>query len=270
MLELRSGCTARQAMEALTSLAVSIDHIVSTLSTKPTSGLRLTSYFDWAADSASTLGHVLPSELAADLIYTRNYWMIRQSGMNPPRLEQFINSELADRRNSLAELRDDLSKELSRWERDSAQLIVPDTNLFLREGISLEKIDWDEVTDSSPDSVRIVVPIMVIYELDRLKRQGNSTTAKLARQAIRWLVATLPVNPNEKSKLISNARPTTWIEAYVQDGPSRPEDADGVIIRFTRQLAAISRLPTLLVTYDLGMRLRASALGVDSTKLSDE
>jgi hypothetical protein len=79
------------------------------------------------------------------------------------------------------------------------------------------------------------VPIVVIYELDRLKRQGNSTTAKLARQAIKWLVATLPIDPNARSKPILTTRPTASIEVYVHEGSSRPEDADGVIVRFVKK-----------------------------------
>ena len=46
-------------------------------------------------------------------------------------------------------------------------------------------------------------------------------------------------------------------------------DADGLIIRFTRQLSRVSELPTKLVTRDLGMRLRAAGLGVDAVQLPD-
>jgi predicted ribonuclease YlaK len=63
---------------------------------------------------------------------------------------------------------------------------------------------------------------------------------------------------------------TTTIEVDVDGGPSKVEDADGEIIQFARRLTVISKRPTLLVTYDLGMRLRAATLGVKAIQLPDE
>ena len=57
------------------------------------------------------------------------------------------------------------------------------------------------------------------------------------------------------------------IEIAVQDGPARPDDADGVIIDLARQLGMISGLATRLVTRDLGMQHPAQATGVDALLL---
>ena len=107
-----------------------------------------------------------------------------------------------------------------------------------------------------------------MHELDRLKRQGNSTTAKLARHAIRWLAATIPSNPLwRSSRLAGDQSRGVTIEIAVDDGPSRPEDADGVILAFSRQLGSVSGIATKLATRDLGMQLRAQATGVDALLL---
>lgn len=57
------------------------------------------------------------------------------------------------------------------------------------------------------------------------------------------------------------------IKIAVQDGPARPDDADGVIIDLARQLGMISGLATRLVTRDLGMQLLAQVTGVDALLL---
>lgn len=114
-----------------------------------------------------------------------------------------------------------------------------------------------------------MVPLIVVHELDRLKRQGNSTTAALARTSLRWLLDVLPRDPQARSGPLTAATPSTTVEAYVHDGPSRPEDADGLIITVTAWLATVSSRSTLLITRDLGMRLRAMALGVDARQVPD-
>lgn len=129
-------------------------------------------------------------------------------------------------------------------------------------------IDWPSALQCDTD-VRIVLPIVVIHELDRLKRQGNNTAQLMARDALKWLSATLPMTPKGPPVKISEQVPATTIEAYVTDGLSRPLDADGVIIAVTDWLQAVSGRPTKLVTRDLGMRLRASAGGIEAVQLPD-
>jgi predicted ribonuclease YlaK len=157
-----------------------------------------------------------------------------------------------------------------RWKSLSARLVVPDTNLFLQADAPFETIDWHAALESQRD-IRLVVPLVVVHELDRLKRQGNSTTARLARAALRWLAANLPADPNGPPARVAGggSEPQTAIEVYVQDGPSRPEDADGVIIKLAQQLGRISGRPTVLVTRDLGMRVRAVAVGVNAVQLPE-
>jgi hypothetical protein len=144
MLELRAGCTASEVMEALSSAEASIEHTLSKLGGKPQNSRWLSAYFAWVEYAASALGKVLSPEVVTDLIYTQSYWVIRQSDADSPwvLVKGFVDVEFAARRKNLAEIRHDLGRELARWEDYPAQLIVPDTNIFLREGISLEEINW--------------------------------------------------------------------------------------------------------------------------------
>jgi hypothetical protein len=141
-----------------------------------------------------------------------------------------------------------------------------DTNMILDRDELFDTVQWAALIEATI-AVRLVVPLIVIHELDRLKRQGNSTTAQLARQAIKQLASQLPIAIDARSEPISSEMQTVTVEAYVHGGPSRPDDADGMIIQFCEWLAVVSGLPTTLVTKDLGMALRARAAGVTTVHI---
>lgn len=225
-------------------------------------------YLRWAEDAERMLSNVLDLLLVDDLIRTPGYWTLRASRGDEPRLTSAVLGEMRQRQAKLDALADELQAEHRRWSDGLATLVVPDTNMFLQDGAPLQDIDWPSAIGSDTD-IRLVVPLIVVHELDRLKRQGNSATAKLARASLRLLLDVLPRAPQKRSEPLHAGRPVTTIESYVHDGPSRPDDADGLIIRVTRWLATVSGRPTMLVTRDLGMRLRAAAAGVTARQLVD-
>ena len=112
-----------------------------------------------------------------------------------PRLVALVLAEADSRRWALEKAGEALHQERMRWKALPARLVVPDTNMFLQSDAPFEEIDWPAALDSQRD-IRLVLPLVVVHELDRLKRQGNNTTAKLARTALQWLAANLPANPN--------------------------------------------------------------------------
>jgi len=261
MVELRTDVAGKQAVEALRQTEQDAGNARN-------GSQVLEAYLRWTEAAARTLGNVLTSDAVSDLIYTQHYWVLRAATADSPRLIAQVMAELDNRQRVLTETADRLDRERSRWQNSSASLVVPDTNMFLQDGKPLSQVDWTSVCGRAIE-IRIVVPIMVIHELDRLKRQGNNTTRSMARQALRWLVQVLPYGL-DGSSLLSSGTTDTRIEVYVHGGPSRPEDADSVIIQVVKRLAQLSELPTRLVTYDLGMRLRAMAAGVNAEQLLDE
>jgi len=215
------------------------------------------------------LGNIL-DDLDPSLIQTETYWWIRAADSAAPRLIPLILSEAEALEARLTRLGNTIEQEHRRWADTSCILAVPDTNLFLNPTRPFDQIDWAIELDSSDVGIRLVAPLIVIHELDRLKRQGNNTAAKAARHAIRWLIDVLPHDPVGRSApLASPGKRDITIEVYVHDGPTRPPDPDAMIIDFARQLGPLSGLPTCLATRDLGMRLRAERHGVDVRLLDD-
>jgi len=219
-------------------------------------------YLHWAETAERQLRNALSAEDVAAIIYTDRHWVLARSRGDEPRLMSMALAELYEQARILNEFAAELKHQRERWRDAPGVLVVPDTNVFLRPDSKVPDIDWPVAMSSGVD-VRLVVPIIVVHELDRLKRQGNSTTAKAARAALRWLTEVLPSEPTKRSAPWSSISPATTIEVYLHDGPSRPDDADGMIIEVTKWLRLVADRPaTKLVTYDLGMRLRATSQGL--------
>lgn len=224
-------------------------------------------YVAWTENAERMLRNAFEAEAVTDLVHTQRYWMLRAIPPGTPRLAPLVDAELTNRASVLTQLQDDLQEQRRRWRHRAATLVVVDTNMFLEPGRPIQEVDWLVVTDSRP-GVRLVVPLIVVHELDRLKRQGNNTTARLARDAIRWLAKIAPFQTTGQSELLSGdqLRGVT-IEIAIHDGPRRLDDPDGFIIDFTRRLKIVSNMFTKMATRDLGMQLSARAKGVDALLL---
>ena len=145
---------------------------------------------------------------------------------------------------------------------------MPDTNVFLHAFSLFEGNGWPEAIGASGD-VRLVVPLVVVRELDRQKRTNRRWNA---RRASRWLRANMSPDLNAYRRMTKDGRDRlTMVEVFtLLDAPGRPTDPDDQIIRFTQQLQRISSRPTLLATGDLSMQIRAAARGVDARPLLED
>ena len=266
VLRLREGASGEAAIQELRNQAREAGNVVGRSAGRPDEQI-LDDYLVWTEQAERLLGNVFDFGIVDSLIYTSRYRLIRTASPEWRRLPALISSEIDNRQRLLNAHADALQEEQQRWRGRAATLVIPDTNMFLQEDAPLENIDWPAAVKSRVD-VRLVVPLLVVRELDRLKRRGNQVTVKEARRAIKWLEANLPMTPHGTSAPLSNS-PRTTVEVYVQHEPARAEEVDGLIIEFARQLSSVSRMRTRLVTRDLGMRLQAEALGVDVVTLDE-
>lgn len=222
-------------------------------------------YISWAENAETLLRNVLEADSVSEVVHTPSYWALRTTTSEILRPHPFVASELERRHQQLERAAQELDDERVRWS-GAATLVVPDTNVLLDE-VGVENIDWPAVIGDGTD-VRLVIPIVVVHELDRLKRQGNSTASKGARRALKWLASALPIDPGSRSSKFRAGTPATTIEIYVHGGETRPPDADATIISVTRCLSWWNT--ATLVTYDLGMRIRATNAGVVAIRLPEE
>lgn len=149
-------------------------------------------------------------------------------------------------------------------------VIVPDTNVLLHHPDSIEQVRWDAVAAAGARRIIVAIPILVIDELDKAKRRtdkiesGKEPVRTRARRTLGVLDAWFQGG-------LSHNLPETWpaIEVVlVLDDPDRPRlsDADYEIIDTARSIADVSGARVVIVTADVGMRLRAGAAGVEAVE----
>lgn len=267
MIELRDGATVEEVLKQL-RYAADTAASVSGEGMGGGAGLMIDAYCQWTENAERMLRNVLSPEMVSDLVHTRRFWALRASTGAESRLVPMVTAEIETRQRELQGLIASLEAERARWADDQAMLVIPDTNMFLQEGEPFDSLKWLDSPAFGVD-VRVVMPIVVIHELDRLKRQGPDARRSMARRSIRWLTKVFAASaPDARVSLVGGPVAVT-IEAYVTDGPSRPDDADGVVIDVAEWLSVVSGSSARLVTHDLGMRLRASLYGVEAIQLPD-
>jgi hypothetical protein len=147
-------------------------------------------------------------------------------------------------------------KALKPFTERPGRIVVPDTSAFI-EGAYFTGFDWQSLTGAA-DLVRLVVPILVIEELDDLKRQRGDRVPTRARSVLHRLwelgatagAAQLPGKP-------------VTIEVF-GDGPwhaRRPVNDDEIVQR-ALAVGEITRKDVILVAGDYAMLHRGSTAGL--------
>ena len=128
--------------------------------------------------------------------------------------------------------------------------IVPDTNVFISALCVLERICAD-AAQWQPRRIEIVVPWMVIHELDGLKGSESREVASAAREAVRFIEAAFA----SKTLSVRGQQPDESVDAHSND-EYLGHVADDKILRcalyFHRQ-----HMPVLLLSDDRNLRVKS-------------
>lgn len=266
--KLKENVTAEKAAAALTA-AVAEARNVPSMTSRGSGAELVFQYLKWTEDTETRLGNVFDAESVESLVFSEHYWQLRQSAdERTPRLIQQVNRELQRREQELTAWAETFQSEAARWREWSATLLVPDTNVFLYSYSLFEQVRWPDAV-GTPGDVRVVVPLLVVYELDRLKRRQERMKA---RRALKWLRINMPEDLHGWTRLGEDdqSRLTTLEMHLLRDMPSRTDDPDESIIKFAVELERMSGRRTLLATGDLSMQQRARALGATPLNVDDD
>ncbi|MES2171374.1 MAG: PIN domain-containing protein [Actinomycetota bacterium] len=169
---------------------------------------------------------------------------------------------MADQLRSLNDIRQQLAhyEQLLR-PREDERLLVCDTNALVH-GKRFDTLRWNELF--AERKVRIVLPLVVIDELDTIKDRGGSIKNNANRAAgavLRELDAKLlPGQALQRMELRDNVTLQLVDEPF---GHTRLEGHDDEIIRQASYFSSMSEGRTTIVARDRGMRVRAEAAGID-------
>ena len=145
-------------------------------------------------------------------------------------------------------------------------IVVPDTSAFV-EGTYFTELNWQELANiDAQKPVRLVVPILVVEELDELKR-GRDRARDRARSVLRRL---WELNSDGKQAgVIPGSRPVT-VEVLVDDSwhVRRPVN-DNEIIERALYVGEITGRGVILAAADYSMLYQSSSAGL-KTALVDK
>jgi predicted ribonuclease YlaK len=126
------------------------------------------------------------------------------------------------------------------------------------------EIPWTEIVRQ--DSVRLILPLRVIEELDAKKYSRRKSLSNRARRLLPQLAKVIG-SSGEPGDL----RPGVTIEVTVDPGPRlRPEDADEEVLAACAELRQFSATEITLISADTAMRLRAGALQIPVMEMPNQ
>ncbi|MHB8290018.1 MAG: PIN domain-containing protein [Acidimicrobiales bacterium] len=198
-------------------------------------------------------------------LYGDRYWAIRSLTSSSIRPMPLINDEAADQGRYIEYLMDRLKRFEERLSGTPGEIAVLDTHVLLHY-MPPSQIDWCEVLKL--DTIRLVLPLRVVEELDMTKYRVRDDLADRARRLLSDLWKLLA--PTGGAPAPVPERPGVTIEVPVDDEPrQRSLDADEEILGECMALKAVGT-PVRLVTGDTGMSIRATARGIPVVQMPDK
>lgn len=217
------------------------------------------------------------------LLTTPRYWATVSNPSATPPIVSAISDELQFRTGLMDDAAETLRQAAVRWQVSDARfasLVVVDTNVWMEADGSLGDIDWYSLitgTDgpggcSLTDELRIVVPMVVVDELDGLTHKANLRPRAIG--ATRWLYKHLGAGSDRAHELVPEtlgrgavtAQLVFEPRAHVR-GPNNDEEIVETAVRLRDFLGHPPR-QTFFVTYDAGAAFRAGNAGLMPRLLS--
>jgi hypothetical protein len=241
-LHLKPGQDPRGAVSALTDLVNAGRNVVASVPDGTLIGPGAVplaeAYVRWVEAVEAQL-HALSLDLdLIDALHTSRYWRIRQLHEEPIRPVSLVQAEIDRQTRWLEAMRVDLQQRIDRAAAAPGDPAVIDTNILL-EFMPPAQIDWRSLLATM--SVRLVIPLRVIEELDILKYERRRTErADRARRILPQLGAAL-----RDGGAPSPLREGTTIEVLSGPAPrDRPTDADEELLHTAKSLSNSVTVPS--------------------------
>lgn len=252
--ELRDGIQPADAERRLRETATQGRNLVGSSAGQAVS-IHQNNFLAWVGIAETQLRNVFIDPIAWERLYDERHWQIYGLTQASPRGIELMNTAATVQAAWLDELADRVKRLADRLVAAPGQLTVVDTHVLLH-FLPPEQIDWPSVVGTP--TVRLVLPLRVVEELDEKKYTARDDLADRARRLLSQLRTQLAPTAGAPTSLQAEVT----IEVPVGDGPRRRTvDADQEILDTCRELKSGGG-PVVLVTDDTGMTLRAVSTGI--------
>jgi len=262
-----SGATLLTVLRQVHSAALNIH-----AGTNGTSEL-ISSYLRWASKAQGQLRLVMRPHDIDRLVLTSRYWATLANPAPSAAVVAAVNDEIMARQRDLDGAIHDLQQQLDRWKPHTGAetyMVVPDTNVLLHHPQMLTTIDWRDVIGRPNlvmDYVRVVLPLLVIDELDDAK---HDKVRSRARQTLKAIYTHLGSAPAVRYALQAAGPMVGEVTMEILlDDPEhvRLGRTDDELVDRAVALQGLTGLLVDFVTFDTGAALRARAAGLRAHRL---
>lgn len=272
-MRLRHGVTVEQAISAL-------DEVIRRSNDPRTFGLhevesKLNQYLTWVNAPQVQFRAVFADTELEDLVLSRGYWHLATATIPsyPRELGRLIDDELifqagypgvpGDRGGRLGEVASRL-RTLRRIAGRVGEICVPDTNALMHY-TRFDRLDWR--ARLKMDTVRLVIPLAVVDELDGKKYARRDEFQQRAGELLTLIDRYETSAPDAYVELREGV---TFEVLPDEEGHVRALGTDQEILARCEFLHQVTGLGARLITGDSGARINARARGIDVYKLPVE
>lgn len=259
-IRLRVGATLAQTIDALRDRAQALQGVLG-------AGHSLDAYLDWVDETHRQLGNCLLPRQVEKLVETPRYWAVQRMehlAQAEAWVNQLITREVDSQRRVLEELLTELEGTQVRWQRGTGLIVMPDTNILLHHRHAFQDIVWPEALAWRGD-VNLVIPLVVVTELDRHKRSTNTKVRTRARVTLRTLNELLPETSSYAPPTSTAAGPpwSSSLTPWTTSGSPNPT-ARSSTGRCTSLSSAVDRSALQRSTRECGCSPRRTGCGHSS------
>jgi hypothetical protein len=244
------------------------------------------SYVDWTNNAVRTLTNLISADDLDRLVLTRGHELLISgsnimAGTDGARTVNGLVSVALDQR--VAGFDDAikaLDAQIKRWS-GSELLALLDSSFYIRHPDKLEEVDFDTLIGAKGHPICILVPMVVIDELDRLKDSSSDrhvrwragyTLAVIDRlfQSTTGVAQLHPQDPAAPTAGSTTRGEVTMELLYDPPGHTRLPINDDEIIDRALAILPLANRDVTLITYDTGQSTRARRAGLKEVKLTKD
>lgn len=234
-------------------------------------------YLTWSVAGARRLQSCFQADGVDALIFSTRYWHL-QTGVHATEKSGFdlIAAEVYELAVRFEGERRRLELERARWQL--GRLIVLDTSALVH---GPQLWDWDPALALGLRDmpIHLVIPILVMDELDGLKESTKQHTRHRARETLRWVSEKLNgrtvarIMPGGTERVDGDVR-RVWGDVFLevlldQAGHRRLPIADDEIVDGARAVQDLAGRPVTLATNDTAQAFRARLAQIDVVMVDD-
>ena len=243
---------------------------------------RLLDYLNWASDAVTSLGNQISSADLDRLVLTRRYGQLlpgvgTMAGTDAVKVVNLLVSlELKERVNAFNEAVETLKQHIARWSV-SDYFVVADSTFYIEHTEKFEDLDLATVVEFYDGPIHLLFPMVVLDELDGLKRTKDPWVKWRAGHTLAVLdrlfkdgkdVARFRDADPEEQRQTGVRRGEVNVEVlYDPRGHVRLPINDDEIVDRAAAIQALVGRDVRLLTYDTSQASRGRRAGLSVMKL---